>query len=340
MDHQDYQKYRNYQVTDFVLNLSFQYWAQGNEDPFWSHFQETHPEKREMILEAIALVDQLQLQQRPLSSRYIEAQLAMIHATIDQRVRPAPVALPWYRIPLFRYAAAVVGLLFVSALFYFYQATTDRVYATAYQETQTIQLDDGTKVVLNSNSSLRVPSHIETAAVREVWLDGEAFFMVNPSVASSGPQQFVVHTSQLKVEVLGTVFNVKSRSGGTEVLLEEGSVRIVRPKTQERLLMTPGEVVEVAAADQKIIKKSSTPDALAWRENAFNFRDVPMAAVAQQIYDYYGKTVRFSDPAMADYRFTAQVSRDDLELLISLIETAFSVQVTIVDQDTIIVTQK
>ncbi|MEO0333197.1 MAG: FecR family protein, partial [Bacteroidota bacterium] len=237
MDHQDYQKYRDYQATDFVLNLSFQRWAQGSDDSFWSRFQEAYPEKQETIQEAIALVNQLQVQQKPLSPSYVREQLAMVYAKIDQRARQAPVALPWYRTSVFRYAASGIVLLLASALFYFYQTTSDYVYETAYQETQTIQLKDGTEVVLNANSSLRVPSKLETAAVREVWLDGEAFFTVSSSVVSDEPQQFVVHTSQLAVEVLGTVFNVKSRSGGTQVLLEEGSVRVVRPETQEQLLM-------------------------------------------------------------------------------------------------------
>ena len=343
MHHSDHEKYRAYQATDFALDLSFQRWAQGGNSPFWDYFQQAYPEKEEVLREATALIQRWSVRHPPLSSEYLEAQLAAVYTTIDRRASPLrghrpPVAPPWYRTPLFRYAASSVGLLLVGALFYLYRTTADRVYQTAYQETRTIRLDDGTEVVLNTNSRLRVAPDLATATVREVWLDGEAFFTVNPSVSSGQPRSFIVRTARLEVAVLGTVFNVKSRPEGTQVLLREGSVQVARPETQERLLMTPGEVVEAAATDQSLRKKTSEPGALAWRQNVFDFRDAPLATVARQIYDCYGKKVQFDDPMMADYRFTARLSRDDLPLLLSLIEGAFPVRI-ITKQNTLILTK-
>lgn len=335
---QDYSTYRTYQAADFVLDLSFQRWAQGDGNPFWTRFPEEYPEKREAIQEALALIRQLEAQQRPLSSAYLDAQLDAVYATVDRRAYLRPSSTPWYRTPLFRYAASALVLLLVAVFYYRYLSTADELYETAYQETQTIRLDDGTEVILNTRSRLRVPPGIGTATTREVWLDGEAFFTVHPSVVSDRPRSFVVHTPQLEVKVLGTVFNVRSRSDGTQVLLQEGSVQVAHSETRDQLLMAPGEVVEVAATSKRIRKKFSEPGALAWRENAFDFREATLATVAQQIHDCYGKIVKFHDPAVAHYRFTARVSRDDLDLLLSLIENAFSVR-TIVQPDTIVITQ-
>lgn len=332
MNRPSYEQYAAYQAADFLQDLSFQRWAQGEPNPFWENIHQIYPEKQEALREARELVQQFSRPEPSLPPAYTEAQLAAVYARIAQRTRTASPPLPYYRTRFFRYAAAVSLVLLAGiAGYFYYQTTAYPVYQTAYQETQTIRLADGTRVTLNAHSRLRVAPRLAHAAVREVWLEGEAFFAVSPSVRQRERQRFVVHTSTLDVEVLGTVFNVKSRPGDAEVLLQEGSVKIVRPATQEQLLMAPGEVATVGRADQKISKKPAASEKLAWRNDAFDFRQAPLATVAQQVYHYYGKSIRFDDPAMVDYRFTARVPRRDLPLLLSLVEAAFSVRATVSD---------
>jgi ferric-dicitrate binding protein FerR (iron transport regulator) len=70
-------------------------------------------------------------------------------------------------------------------------------------------LPDNSTVILNANSSLRYQENWEAELLREVWVDGEAFFSV---VHTHNHQRFRVNvTDDLKVEVLGTEFNVKDR---------------------------------------------------------------------------------------------------------------------------------
>ena len=339
MHHQDYEKYLTYRTDDFLLDLDFQQWAQGQENPFWDKFSEDHPQKRDDIEEARQLIRRLNPQEKPLPSAYTKAQLAGVYATIEKRKQPQK-RRSLFQTNYFRFAASVVILLAAAVAFYFYQSNSHQVFQTAYQETQTLQLEDGTKVTLNASSRLRVAPDLQNQPVREVWLEGEAFFNVSKSSNPDGFRQFIVHTSMLDVEVLGTVFNVKSRSDNTQVLLEEGSVKVAQPITQEQLLMIPGEVVEIHSTDQKIRKRViEETKPLAWRENTFDFNNASLEIVARQIQDYYGKEVRFSNPAIADYQFTARVSRDDLDLLLSLITGAFSVRITEQD-DTLTISEQ
>ncbi|MGY0036742.1 FecR family protein [Pedobacter sp. NJ-S-72] len=84
-----------------------------------------------------------------------------------------------------------------------------------------ITLSDGTRVWLNSASSLHFPFSF-SGATREVYLTGEAFF----KVAKNPDQPFIVHTNQTDVKVLGTEFNVNSyNSNITMTSLVEGSVK-------------------------------------------------------------------------------------------------------------------
>src|SRR5690606_22071977 len=81
-------------------------------------------------------------------------------------------------------------------------------------------LEDGTKVWLNADSKLTYSRNFAQGDLREVFLDGEAFF----EVVSNPQKPFVVHTSALNIKVLGTSFNVKSYSDDSriETTLVEG----------------------------------------------------------------------------------------------------------------------
>jgi ferric-dicitrate binding protein FerR (iron transport regulator) len=90
-------------------------------------------------------------------------------------------------------------------------------------------LPDGSKVWLNSNSEIKFSPDFKT---REVFLTGEAYFDVSKT---ENEQYFYVHTSDVKVEVLGTEFNVKSypEEGIIETTLEEGEI-VLYKKLKDR----------------------------------------------------------------------------------------------------------
>src|SRR5690606_15777064 len=107
---------------------------------------------------------------------------------------------------------------------------------TGYGETRKINLPDGSLVVLNANSELKYESNWQQAPMREVWLQGEAFFEV---VKTTEEKQFIVHTGSLDVEVLGTQFNVHNRHQKVQVVLSSGKVKLQPLERQESLLMNP-----------------------------------------------------------------------------------------------------
>jgi transmembrane sensor len=328
MDKEQYDNYRSYQLNDFVLDENFQRWAQGEENPFWEHFVNVFPEKENALKEACMMVTLLSVPETPLSAEEKERQLAAIYYRVEQR-NPKPNNKTVFLPGKWRYAAAISALVMLSGLlYYFFLYTPFQHYETAYQQTETFLLEDGTEVRLNANSSLKVYRDIQSQDVREVWLEGEAYFKVSKIRHEDEASTFVVHTSHLDVQVLGTHFNVRSRGGKTRVLLEEGSVKVANVSTQENLLMAPGEAVEFNTAEGKI-KKEQTADAkeLAWQENFFVFENEKLAVVAEEIQQYYGIQLKFEDPAMEEYIFTAEVSRDNLPLLQTLIEGAFALEI-------------
>src|ERR1700727_3570645 len=75
---------------------------------------------------------------------------------------------------------------------------------TGYGEIKNILLPDSSVVILNANSSMRIPQQWTESGGRQVWLEGEAYFQVQKKPSTA--QKFVVHTRQGDVEVLGPGF--------------------------------------------------------------------------------------------------------------------------------------
>src|SRR5688572_28246450 len=153
-------------------------------------------------------------------------------------------------------------------------------------------------VTLNFNSSLRFSRVDFNEKGREVWLDGEAFFAV---VHKSNHQNFLVHTDQLKVEVLGTKFDVNSRRGKTRVMLEEGKVKLdLKSAFTKQVIMKPGELVEYSEKDKAPTRKTVDPtNYLSWKNNRLVFTSTSLLEIAHLLEDNYGYKVAFEDPEIS-----------------------------------------
>jgi ferric-dicitrate binding protein FerR (iron transport regulator) len=101
-------------------------------------------------------------------------------------------------------------------------------------------LPDGTQVWLNSGSKLHYKNDFNTA-LREVYLDGEAFF----DVVKDANHPFIVHTSAINVKVLGTAFNIKSypRDENIETTLLRGLIEVTRKDdpSAPKVILRPNE---------------------------------------------------------------------------------------------------
>lgn len=112
------------------------------------------------------------------------------------------------------------------------------VYETEYGEKMDFILEDGTLVSLNANSKLSWNKNWRKSSLRQVDLEGEAFFDVShldrqgeslesqPIDEKREKMPFEVYTSDLTIQVLGTTFNASNRRGKTKIYLESGSVAL------------------------------------------------------------------------------------------------------------------
>lgn len=106
-------------------------------------------------------------------------------------------------------------------------------------------LPDHSRVTLNANSRVTYYEETHPQPVREVFLEGEAFFSVVHQERAS-PVPFIVRTPDLTVQVLGTEFNVNTRRGRTQVVLDDGQIELQLP-SEQKAAMKPGDLVEYEA---------------------------------------------------------------------------------------------
>src|SRR5688572_11726592 len=146
-------------------------------------------------------------------------------------------------------------------------------------------LADGSKVWLNSASSIRFPVSF-TGNTRRVEVSGEAYF----EVARDPSMPFKVEVNGKKeIEVLGTHFNINSYAddGTVKTTLVEGSVKVTSLKTQESKLITPGEQAHLNINGQIAVNKADLDKVMAWKNGYFNFDGADTRTDMQVISRWY-----------------------------------------------------
>lgn len=203
--------------------------------------------------------------------------------------------------------------------------------STAYQETKSLTLPDGTQVTLNSNSSVRYSENILNQATRQIWIQGEVYFDVESITQKEESKKvpFIVHTEVVDIRVLGTQFNVKDRHGKTEVVLTEGKIRLTQAQNPAKELdMEPGQkVLADAQTGLKLINVEDPALYASWKENELYFDDQPLADIAQDIGDEYGIEIIIADSDLGNLQFTGSAPADQLEVLLISIEKSFNLNI-------------
>ena len=188
-----------------------------------------------------------------------------------------------------------------------------------------LTLSDGSKVQLNSMSSIRFPVQFAQDC-RLVELEGEAYFEV-----SKTGQPFIVQTKGMKIEVLGTTFNISAYaneeyqttlvSGSVKVQTENGSNRILKPS--EQACITPG-------SNQINVRNVDTAFYTSWIHGKINFKDQRLDDIMKTLARWYDMDVVYENEATKELRFGCYVNRyNEITPLVKLLEQTGRVTVTV-----------
>jgi ferric-dicitrate binding protein FerR (iron transport regulator) len=192
-----------------------------------------------------------------------------------------------------------------------------------------VTLSDGTKVWLNTASSLRFPTRFD-GKQREVALTGEAYF----EVAKDEKHPFIVRTDDMKVTVLGTKFNVSSYSDdpGQKITLTEGSVRVHNEDELVRdnsgVLLKPGYEAVISKDNHHIdVAKANLEATLAWKNGLFLFDGESLGNIMRTLSRWYDVNVVYADGVDTRFHFTGRIHRyENITGILHLLELTGKVE--------------
>lgn len=191
-----------------------------------------------------------------------------------------------------------------------------------------VTLPDGTRVWLNSSSSLSFPTSF-VGKEREVLLTGEAYF----EVAKNKNKPFIVNVAgKQEVEVLGTHFNITAFDDDRDIntTLLEGSVKVKYNDTD--VLIKPGQMAVNNFQKKLRVVDADIEEVMAWKNDMFIFNNENIASIMKKISRWYNVDVEFKGNT-SGINFDGNYSRSKgLKSLLKNIELTDQVHFVIVER--------
>lgn len=169
-------------------------------------------------------------------------------------------------------------------------------------------LSDGTKIWLNSGTTIRYPEQFGKNS-RSVFISGEAYF----EVAKIPSKPFTINTSDMKVEVLGTSFNLIAykEDAATSVTLVEGKVAVQNCDGKTIALLSPGQMATKIRNETNVsIQNVETGFYSAWIAGKIFFDDEPLDQIAVKLERWFNVEIAFSDEHLKSLRFTGTILKN------------------------------
>ena len=230
------------------------------------------------------------------------------------------------RLPIWKYAVAatvvLAGVTFLLRLGLFEPRMS--TFTTAEEGTQRIELPDGTAIWLNEHSELKFATAFDE---RRVTLTGEAFF----DVYHDAEKPFTIESGIGRVQVLGTSFNVRNRSGEPEIQVTVASGRVAVGINSEALSDTLNAgFLGIIQKESGAVRTRLNDDAgvLSWKAEPLVFDDTPIDEVVSLLQEHFAVQMTPPDSLLRTCTFTGQFDVPVLVEILASISFSTGIQVT------------
>ena len=172
-------------------------------------------------------------------------------------------------------------------------------------------LPDGTHLMLNADTRVRVPSNFSKTN-RRLWIEGEGFF----TVTSDSLNPFLLETPKINVEVLGTVFDLSCYADEemVKVALEEGKVMFSGTNNAQvdGVVLKSGETAFYNKMSGTLsVQETGNPIYVTgWKEGVFRFKNMTFGELVKKLERQYNVEIDVVDHELLDERFTGEVNSE------------------------------
>ena len=235
--------------------------------------------------------------------------------------------IPFYRRAMRIASVLLIPLLLFSGAYLYKKLGSFEVITVEYAELfvpngeiRDLVLPDSSKVQLNSGSIIIYPKSF-SGDTRDVFLNGEASF----NVAHNEEKPFIVKTSDMDIEVLGTIFNVSSYSTDsyTATTLESGKVNVrMKNGTDQSFLLKPNDqIILDRLTGEHQMKTVDVENVMAWKKGYLMVDRMSITDIAKMLERKYDVTIYINSNVFDDQRITAKFKNNE-----SLSESMFILQ--------------
>ena len=334
--------YTHFDVLDFISDEYFQnsiLHPDEQSDNYWNQFLHANPGKKLVVDEAAKVLLHIKFKEDIPDSEQVAAalqkQLHQIALLSRDDIKPGRRLYSlrgWKQI--MKVAAVFTGALLIASAVYYYNWRTATIFdSTAYGEIKAITLPDSSRIILNANSTITYLKHWRKDRPREIQLTGEAYFIVThlnkTPLKVSNSERFIVNTGDVKVEVLGTEFDVKNRRQKTNVVLKSGKVKITfREQKNRQIILSPGEMMSYSEDKRELEKTHTDPlTATAWMDKKLILENVSVNTIIEYLEDYYGYKVIVKDTAIGNKRLEGTLLLDNIKDIIFVLKTSLDIRI-------------
>jgi len=220
------------------------------------------------------------------------------------------------RIPLWQTVGTIAAVLLIGLFFGILIPNhpesfpvDNTVFSVPLGSKSEVLLPDGTKVQLNSGSSITYPSSFPQN-MRNVSLSGEAFFEVH----SDRKNPFMVSTTDFEVRVTGTRFNVSAYPDDKTVsaTLAEGIIDIALEGQGTSTKLKPGEKITLDRKENKAqITNADVEMETAWKSGEFIFKEIAFADLVVKLERWYDVKINYTDKRFDTYKYTGRFKNQE-----------------------------
>lgn len=251
-----------------------------------------------------------------------QARGRMLLSAIDQSIS-AP--LPVRRLKLnLKWVASIAALLVIAVTaFWFFDNKRPEAAGMAIhtnksstQTNELIQLPDGSTVILSAGSTITYSASFAKMPVREVKLNGQAFF----DVKHMENHPFIVRTGAVSTQVLGTAFDINSNGGKIIVTVVRGKVSVIKAGKQLGVLTPNKQVIYDNNKDESTIHNINAKKTSSWSKGDLVFTDITVDHAAVFLQERYNVKVNITDETLGKQKFTTKLfENQSLEEVLTLI---------------------
>lgn len=239
--------------------------------------------------------------------------------------QPTAVAASRFTLPNVRArhpVAAMAAVLLLAAIAVGVWQAQRHEFSTAVGAVDTVSLDDGSQVTLNTASSIQVA--IDERRRHVDLKQGEAFFQV----AKDPDRPFTVTVGDQTITAIGTAFSARRLEDDVRVTVTEGQVRLDGPGVETGQVLTAGATA-MATRKHLIVKTVPAAEAdkvLSWRLGYINFDNVPLEQAVAEFNRYTRETIVIEDPELAPMRVGGNFRVGNTPAFIWMLENGFPIE--------------